>query len=161
MIDEAARRRFWQKVDTTADCWLWTGTRTPAGYGSTRLASPRRIEGAHRVAWQLAHGPIPAGQWVLHRCDTPACVRVTHLFLGDHADNMADMAAKQRHWMRLQPERIAERRGIRNPRAKLTDEQVAAIRSDRTSRAVTLAARYGITDTYVHMIRRGASRASS
>jgi hypothetical protein len=52
---------------------------------------------AHRLAWEEANGPIPAGMYVCHTCDVPACVNVEHLFLGSQSDNMKDMAAKGRH----------------------------------------------------------------
>lgn len=155
MIDEATRRRFWRKVDTTGDCWTYTGTCTP--YGVFRLSRPRRTIGAHRLAWLIAHGSIPPGASVLHSCDNPPCVRPTHLFLGDHDANMADMVTKGRHWMRQHPERLAERRGVLNVRGKLTDEQVAAIRSS-TERTTPAARRFGVSPTYIRMIRRGARR---
>jgi hypothetical protein len=51
---------------------------------------------AHRIAYELECGPVPEGMFVLHRCDNPPCVRVSHLFLGTRADNLADMRAKGR-----------------------------------------------------------------
>jgi hypothetical protein len=53
---------------------------------------------AHRAAWEVTFGPIPDGLFVCHSCDTPACVRPDHLFLGTLADNNLDMVGKMRHW---------------------------------------------------------------
>ncbi|MGH7024521.1 MAG: HNH endonuclease signature motif containing protein [Caulobacteraceae bacterium] len=51
---------------------------------------------AHRLAWELANGPIPDGLLILHKCDNPVCCNPDHLFLGTAADNHADCAAKGR-----------------------------------------------------------------
>jgi HNH endonuclease len=56
----------------------------------------RSFFSAHRVAWELANGPIPGRLFVLRRCDNRLCVNPEHLFLGTQSDNMRDMAAKGR-----------------------------------------------------------------
>lgn len=90
---------FWEKVEKTGGCWLWRGATNPKGYGRTGVGSHRSAL-AHRLSWNLAHGQIPAGLFVLHRCDTPGCVRPDHLFLGTAADNTADMIRKGRQYSR-------------------------------------------------------------
>lgn len=92
--------RFWAKVDKSGACWLWTGNVFGSlGYGGFAMKRPDGQYGpayAHRVAWELTHGPIPDNQHVLHACDVPRCVNPAHLFLGTHRDNMQDASAKQR-----------------------------------------------------------------
>ncbi len=82
-------------------CVEWTGSRW-RGYGIIRVGSAalgtRRMGKTHIEAWEAAYGPVPEGQWVLHRCDNRACMNITCLFLGTAADNTADMVSKGRGW---------------------------------------------------------------
>lgn len=50
----------------------------------------------HVAVWVEHFGPVPPGLEVCHRCDVRNCYEITHLWLGTHAENMADMAAKGR-----------------------------------------------------------------
>jgi hypothetical protein len=78
-------------------CVLWLGaTSAGTGYGKVRLSNPRRLVGAHRLAWELAHCPIPDGLCVLHRCDVRTCVNPDHLYLGTKRDNARDMVSRGR-----------------------------------------------------------------
>ena len=124
-MDEKTLARFWAKVDRNGPvpahmprlgpCWVWTAS-TRNGYG--QLTIDGRVPYAHRVGWQLQHGPIPDGLWVLHRCDNPPCVRGSHLHLGDQSRNMCEMV-----------ERGRSNRGIAHGQAKLTVAKVLAIRA--------------------------------
>lgn len=91
--------RFWKHVGERPEigCWLWIGKRTHDGYGQIRLGGGQGTHVmAHRVSWELHFGEITNGLLVLHRCDTPSCVRPDHLFLGTHRDNTQDSIQKGR-----------------------------------------------------------------
>ena len=80
--------RFWPKVEKTDTCWLWTGAKTPLGYGKFNVGKGR-IELAHRTSLALAGVTIPPGFDVDHLCRVPSCVRPDHLEPVTHAENMA------------------------------------------------------------------------
>lgn len=91
-------RDFWERVNKSEGCWLWTGHFNRQGYGHLRFGpTPQKSTHAHRVSWTLARGPVPPGLQVLHECDVPACVNPEHLFLGTISDNVRDSVQKKRH----------------------------------------------------------------
>lgn len=71
-----AAERFWAKVDKSGECWPWTATIDRYGYGTFWLG---RKVGAHRAAYELTRGPIPAGMDIDHLCRNRACVNPDHL----------------------------------------------------------------------------------
>lgn len=87
--------RFVQVGEPNA-CWEWTGFRIPDGYGQITIRSRQRTYKAHRLAWEIAHGPIPEGLQVCHKCDNPPCCNPAHLFLGTARDNVMDRERKGR-----------------------------------------------------------------
>lgn len=91
---------FYQSFEKTdSGCWLWSGPKDHCGYGIINyhpgIGRPARYR-AHRLSLQLASGEMGDGLYACHHCDTPACVRPSHLFWGTQADNMRDASLKGR-----------------------------------------------------------------
>lgn len=135
------------KVDTNT-CWLWKGCKTWNGYGFFRVGHKQCR--AHRVSYQMFVADIQPNLLALHRCDTPACVNPTHLWLGTTRENVHDKIQKGRgaylygdkNWMRQNPElakataqhmnqakmlRGTQARGEKVHKAKLTESEVREI----------------------------------
>jgi hypothetical protein len=143
--------RFRRKITKTeAGCWLWAGTKLSDGYGLITRGAPFKGQiTAHRAAWILSRGPIPAGLDVLHNCpggDCPGCVNPAHLWLGSHADNMRDKIAKRR-----------TTRGVLGVSHKLSDElagQILDLARHRIFPQAQIAADYGISVERLKQLRR-------
>lgn len=115
-----------------------------SGHGQIFI-SGRGVSLAHRVSWELHRGPITNGLHVLHSCDNPCCVNPDHLRLGTNYENKMDSVRKGRH-------RFPVLVGSKNPIAKLTEDDVIAIRADTRGPAV-IAKAYGIRPDYVCQVR--------
>lgn len=137
----AQRLKYYSIPEPNSGCHLWLAS-TVRGYGQIRCEGKQRK--AHRVAWEVANGrPVPDGLCVCHKCDVRACVNPDHLFLGTLKDNYDDMARKGRR---------AVLRGEKGTNARLTVEQVVAIRADRRLLR-EIAADYGIDQAHVSQIK--------
>ena len=148
---DSFEERYWSRVDKTGDCWLWGGKLGPTGYGAAMFDG--KTKRVHRISWEKAFGDIPAGLAVCHRCDVRNCVRPEHLFLGTHAENMADCSRKGRISRAPNP----ANQGSRNKLAKLTEASAASIRRRRAAGASLreLAAEFGVGETTVCAVTRG------
>jgi hypothetical protein len=152
LTEAQMRQSFFDRLRPEAECLVWAGSRDGRGYGKVYVGNDLHIK-AHRYAWHIAYGGIPAGMHVLHRCDNPPCCKLDHLFLGTHADNMADMARKGRAGPLAKPEAIL--RG-EDSNSTLTEQQVReAIESDETSRDI--ATRFGVAPATIVHARAGLS----
>lgn len=94
MLSEESIQRFWDSTNRETDCWEWTKTHDKDGYGWINIE--KRKDRAHRIAWIIINGSIPAGMCVLHHCDNPPCINPAHLWLGTRRDNTHDRMAKGR-----------------------------------------------------------------
>lgn len=133
--------RFWAKVAKSDGCWLWLGARDPRGYGRGHYRSKGGF--AHRIAYRLAFGDFDARLHVLHHCDTPPCVRPSHLHLGTHPDNMHEASERRRF-----------PHGEGHSQSRFTTEQVLEIRRRHAQGATqkALAREYGVGTRAIHSI---------
>lgn len=177
--------QFWQMTERSTGCWLWTGSKFSQGYG--RIHRHSQALKCHRLAYELAIGPIPEGLFVCHRCDVRACVNPDHLFLGSSQDNNDDMRSKgrsnytgpkipafgDRNGSRRHPERL--RRGDNHPARLdpsitprgenvkthvLTEEQVREIRRRYVPKKYgihKLSADFGVTASTIAKILKRQS----
>ena len=145
--------RFWEKIAKGQEnnCWKWTAAKHTNGYGKMGGGGKHgKTLLAHHVSYELHYGAIPNGMFVCHSCDNRLCVNPAHLWLGTASDNVSDMMEKDR-W------RGYDKRGERNPSAKLTAAQVNEIREraragENQSR---IAEQFGVSRQLVSEIKRG------
>jgi len=140
------QQRILKHSDPIADngCWVWKGGVSNAGYGLCGSVD-RKTESAHRVSFKAFVGEIPKGKVIAHICDNKLCVNPAHLFLATHAENSADMVAKNR-----------SARGEKCGKSKLTEEQVKFIRESNLSHR-KLGAMFNVSHANIGYVKRGAT----
>lgn len=129
-------------------CWLWTGCVNRGGYGMVSAyclfgGKSVRVGLATRLAYYIYNGEFDLRLFVLHRCDVPGCVNPDHLYLGDAAQNSADMVSRDR-----------SKKGFNHGMSKLDDKQVLQIRSIVGKKQYEIAEMFGVTKEAVGLIIR-------
>jgi DNA-binding NarL/FixJ family response regulator len=135
--------RFWQRMrKQPSGCWEWMGARQVNGYGAASYKGATHA--THRLAWMLAHGPLPPGRGyhgtvVAHRCDNRSCCNPDHLFLTDNRGNQIDRVIKGR-----------------NSAATLTDAQARKVveRIVEGARATELAEEFNVSVAAIRSIAK-------
>lgn len=143
-LSEQDVARFWGFVSKSDACWNWIGKLSDRGYAV--LSIKRMGMRASRISWTINNGPIPEGLCVCHSCDNRSCVNPSHLFLGTHQENMADMMRKKRQ---ISGERVHS--------GKLTEAQaIEILRLHRAGRsAKQLSKQFGIAPVNVWCLTSG------
>lgn len=178
ILTDSEAARFWSRVDRSNanGCWLWTGKKSPRGYGVMKLRG--RMVRVNRLSFEMHAGPLDPGMGALHRCDVPSCVNPSHLWAGTADDNNKDRDAKgrarfacgekhgshtmphrrtfgERNGLRIHPEKAPK--GERNGQAKVTAEMVLEMRRRFAAgvRQFVLVKETGLNAASISMIIRG------
>lgn len=141
-------RGFLSRLDTRSGpdgCWPYTGQRYPTGYGKFRRWY------THRLACEMAYGPIPPKMHCCHSCDNPPCCNPAHLRVDTPSANALDRESRKRGNRR-------DMRGQENYSSKLTEQQAVEIVRRYAAGGVSqrfLASEYGVSQTCVWALLTG------
>ena len=132
--------------DYKTPCWIWLGGTNERGYG--RYKHNGRMRPAHRVLYELRHGPVPSALQMDHLCRNPRCVNPDHLEPVTAGEN-----TRRSGVAKLNREDVYEIRRLAS--IELTVRQLAGKKRRRMGFQVELAQRFGISPTTIKQIVRG------
>lgn len=75
----------WFQLVPEGECLIWPASRTSGGYGQLNWGG--RPHPAHRVAYEIAYGPIPDGMQIDHICHNRPCCKLSHLRMVTNKQN--------------------------------------------------------------------------
>lgn len=158
-FSDTFHHRFWSKVNKNGPiqkhvpnlgrCWVWTGSKSIGGYGQFWCGKfAGNLIYSHRASWIIRFGVNPGPKQVLHKCDNPACVRPSHLFLGNALINHLDAVKKGRAAL-----------GSKHPNSKISESQVLEIISMLQNGVLqkVVASKFGISQGSVSRILYGGT----
>lgn len=167
-MSRTVEERFWEKVEKTPYCWVWTGASSRSkNHRKGRFYLDEKLWLASRFMWvHLLNRPLPDGHFVLHTCDNGLCVRPEHLFSGTQKDNMQDAVRKGRMHLQSHPKNTPKNlpwprlSGEGHPNARLDANQAREIFKSNQS-APALAKIYGVSKSTIRDLRAGITWAGA
>lgn len=106
------------KAMSDGDCLRWTKCKDKDGYGVSAIKGIKMP--AHRAVMSFLTDVT--GAYVLHKCNNRDCINPEHLYVGTQQQNVQDQINAGTFV-----------RGSKNGKARLTEEQVRAIRASTLS----------------------------
>jgi hypothetical protein len=144
-----AEQRFWRNIDRRGldECWPWLAG-TTSGYGQIRFRKEKL--GAHVLSYRLAHGTVPLGKMVLHRCGNRICCNPNHLYAGTYAQNTNDAVGHGTH-------KCGFGLGDQHKSARLRAVDIPAIRKALTKGESqrSVAAKFGVAQQTISHVAHG------
>ena len=145
------RERFYERVDrgTGDGCWIWTGAinQRRGGYGYF-YDDDTRLRRAHRVAWELEHGPLPEDVALMQHLRQP-CLRACVAPGAGRPSGEPGRHAAEGPWLRS-PSRARHRAIQRHPHRRCGAAVATRLRLGQTHSA----ARSGAWGQAVHRATR-------
>lgn len=95
MLNKPILKRLLDSSAPYKGCLIWFRGKDRDGYG--KITFQNKSWRAHRLIWTVTKGSIPSGAFICHKCDTPSCIKLSHLFVGTVTENNRDCVDKKRH----------------------------------------------------------------
>ena len=142
--------RVRRHIEEMGDCWEWTGA-TQANAPTPTMNYKGRVGSVRRFLAE-AQGKSIKGKLVTCKCRNELCVNPDHLLVVTRK-RLQEMVSKERKYT-SNPVRMKKLADKARENSKLTSELAAEVReADGTQREI--AARYGVSQATVSVIKRG------